>query len=43
MLFFYEEPELREDIKSTKDSEDITESQFEQECTTKGMAPIRSK
>ena len=41
--FFYDEPELREDIKSSKDSDVITESQFEQECTIKGMAPIRSK
>ena len=42
-FFFYDEPELREDIKSIKDSDVITESHFEQECIIRGMAPIRSK
>lgn len=41
--FFYDEPEPCEDIKSNKDSDVITESHFEQDCITKGMAPSRSK
>ena len=39
----YEEPELPEDIKSTTDWDDITDSHFEQECNISGMAPILSK
>ena len=42
-FFFYDEPELCEDIKSNKDSDVITESQLEQDCSIRGMAPIRSK
>ncbi len=43
MITCYFEPGLGEDIKSNSDSEVITESQFEQEWNTTGMAPILSK
>lgn len=39
-VIFYDELELLEPTKSNKDSVVITALQFEQECITRGIAPI---